>query len=51
MSEFDLHEDPLPEDEPADDGAPVSDDTGTVYGSEGEAELTPHDVEDDEDEE
>ena len=45
MSEFDFHEDPLPEEEES----PVSDDTGTVYGSEGEAELTPHDVEDPED--
>jgi hypothetical protein len=42
MSEFDLHEDPLPEEEEA----PVSNETGTVYGGEGEAELTPRDVED-----
>ena len=41
MSEFDFHEDPLPEE----DEAPVSEDTGTVYDEDGEAEQTPHDVE------
>lgn len=46
MSEFDFHEDPLPEEEEA----AVSEDTGTVYGAEGEAEQTPHDLEDLEDE-
>ena len=45
MSEFDFHEDPLPEEEES----PVSEDTGTVYGAAGEAEQTPHDLEDLED--
>jgi hypothetical protein len=46
MSEFDFHEDPLPEEEEA----PVSEDTGTIYGAAGEAEQTPHDLIDPEDE-
>jgi len=41
MSEFDFHEDPLPEEEES----PVSEDTGTVYGAAGEAEQTPQDLE------
>jgi hypothetical protein len=50
MSEFDVHE--YPPDE-AVEGEPeeVSPDTGTVYGEEGEAEATPHDLEPVEDEE
>jgi hypothetical protein len=48
MSEFDIHEYPPEETEPDD----LSPDTGTVYDEEGEAEVTPHDVEPvDEDEE
>lgn len=58
MSEFDRTEDLEPDDRPEEeefqgtDGGVDSDDTGTHYDEFGEAEMTPHDLEDtDEDEE
>jgi hypothetical protein len=50
MSEFDIHEYP-PEETPEEETDDVSPDTGTVYGEEGEAEVTPYDVEMAEDDE
>ena len=50
MSEFDIEE-PVPAEAVAEDEV-LSEDTGTIYDATGEAETTPHDlVEDDEDEE
>ena len=50
MSEFDIGESP-PDEDVAEDEV-LSEDTGTIYDATGEAETTPHDlVEDDEDEE
>ena len=58
MSEFDLTEDLEPDETPdeeeyvGEEPGATSRDTGTVYDQEGEAEITPHDLEDeDEDEE
>jgi hypothetical protein len=57
MSEFDLTEDLEPDDQPDEEeyevGAPgaTSDETGTFYAESGEAELTPHDLEDDDEDE
>lgn len=54
MSEFDLTEDLEPDEAPDEEeyeaGEPdlvVSPDTGTVYQGDGEPEITPHDLEDD----
>ena len=50
MSEFDI-ETPDLDEEVAEDEV-LSEDTGTIYDADGEAETTPHDlVEDDEDQE
>jgi len=58
MSEFDLTEDLEPDDAPdeeeyvGEEPGATSPDTGTVYDEDGGAEITPHDLEDeDEDEE
>jgi hypothetical protein len=50
MSEFDTEE-PVPVEAPGEDEV-LSDETGTIYDDvTGEAETTPHDLEEDEDEE
>ncbi len=49
MSEFDTEE-PVLDEAPGEDEV-LSDETGTIYDVTGEAETTPHDLEDDEDEE
>ena len=50
VSEFDIEEPTLDEDVAEDEV--LSEDTGTIYDADGEAETTPHDlVEDDEDQE
>lgn len=51
MSEFDQEKvaEDLVDDEPLADDEVLSEDTGTIYDGTGEAEATPHDLEDDED--
>jgi len=57
MSEFDVIDDLEPDDAPDEEefegteGGVDSDDTGTHYDEFGEAQTTPHDIEDPEDEE
>ena len=56
MSEFDLTEDLEPDETPdeeeyvGEEPGATSRDTGTVYDQEGEAEITPHDLEDEDEE-
>jgi hypothetical protein len=49
VSEFDTEE-PVVDEAPGEDEV-LSDDTGTIYDATGEAETTPHDLEDDDEDE
>jgi hypothetical protein len=49
MSEFDI-ETPVPEEDVAEREV-LSEETGTIYDETGEAETTPHDLEDDDEDE